>query len=143
MHPGVCMILERYVPEQGLTLPDGSFVPPGCGVGINPYVVNRNKQIWGDDADTYRPERWLQHDEEDEEAYRERMRLWNATDLTFGGGSRICIGRNFATLEIYKIVPTLIKNYEIEIADPTAEWEVTGCWFPRQKGLICNIKKRD
>lgn len=143
MHPGVCMLLERYVPETGLTLPDGSFVPAGTAVGINPFVVGRNKKVWGDDADSYRPERWLQNPGETDIAYKERLRLFNATDLTFGGGSRVCIGRNLANLEVYKIVATLVKRYEISLVDPDAPWEVTGSWFPRQKGLVCNMKRRE
>ncbi|RSM12473.1 hypothetical protein CDV31_006314 [Fusarium ambrosium] len=143
MHPGVCMLLERYVPETGLKLPDGSFVPPGTAVGINPYVAGRNKGIWGDDADTYRPERWLQSEGETDAAYKERLRLYNAADLTFGGGSRVCIGRNLAQLELYKIVATLINKYEISLVDPEAPWVVTGSWFPRQKGLKCYLKKRE
>ncbi|KAF6810906.1 benzoate 4-monooxygenase cytochrome p450 [Colletotrichum plurivorum] len=143
MHPGVCMLLERYVPESGLTLPDGSFVPAGTAVGINPYVNGRNKTIWGEDVDTFRPERWLQSAGESDEAYKERLRLYNASDLTFGGGSRVCIGRNVALLETYKIVPTLIRKYEIALVDPNSKWEVTGSWFPRQKGLNCYLKKRE
>lgn len=142
MHPGVCMLLERYVPDSGLKLPDGRYVPAGTAVGINPYVVGRNKGIWGDDADTYRPERWLQSEGETDICYKERLRLYNASDLTFGGGSRICIGRNLAQLEVYKIVATLIRRYEISLVDAGQPWEVTGSWFPRQKGLKCYLKLR-
>ncbi|KAM0395346.1 hypothetical protein ACHAQC_005195 [Fusarium culmorum] len=143
MHPGVCMLLERYVPETGLSLPDGSVVPAGTAVGINPYVSNRNKSIWGEDADTYRPERWLRNEDETETAFKERLRVYNAADLTFGGGSRVCIGRNVAQLELYKIVATLIRKYEISLVDPEAPWVVMGSWFPRQKGLKCYLKKRE
>ncbi|KAL6415740.1 benzoate 4-monooxygenase cytochrome p450 [Ilyonectria robusta] len=140
MHPGVCMLLERYVPDSGLKLPDGRYIPAGTAVGINPYVVGRNKGIWGDDADTYRPERWLQNEDETDIGYKERLRLYNASDLTFGGGSRICIGRNLAQLEVYKIVATLIRRYDISLVDADQPWEVTGSWFPRQKGLKCYLK---
>ncbi|KAF5246229.1 hypothetical protein FAUST_1346 [Fusarium austroamericanum] len=143
MHPGVCMLLERYVPETGLRLPDGSVVPAGTAVGINPYVSNRNKSIWGKDADTYRPERWLRNEDETETTFKERLRVYNAADLTFGSGSRVCIGRNVAQLELYKIVATLIRKYEISLVDPEAPWVVTGSWFPRQKGLKCYLKKRE
>ncbi|KAM0301547.1 hypothetical protein ACHAPM_005777 [Fusarium culmorum] len=143
MHPGVCMLLERYVPETGLSLPDGSVVPAGTAVGINPYVSNRNKSIWGEDADTYRPERWLRNEDETETAFKERLRVYNAADFTFGGGSRVCIGRNVAQLELYKIVATLIRKYEISLVDPEAPWVVMGSWFPRQKGLKCYLKKRE
>lgn len=142
MHPGVCMLLERYVPSSGLTLPDGSFVPPNTAVGINPYVAGRNKSIWGEDADEFRPERWLRRPAESDEDFQKRLRLFNACDLTFGGGSRVCIGRNLANMEVYKIVATLVVRYEIQLVDPRREWEVTGSWFPRQKGLVCTMRKR-
>nr|RBQ85432.1 hypothetical protein FVER53263_14002 [Fusarium verticillioides] len=142
MHPGVCMLLERYVPESGLKLPDGSFVPQGTAVGINPYVAGRNKGVFGDDADSYRPERWLQNEGETEEEYNKRIRLYNAADLTFGSGSRVCIGRHLAQLELYKIIATLINKYEISLVDPAAPWVVTGSWFPRQRGLDCYLNKR-
>ncbi len=142
LHPAVAMLLERYVPETGLTLPDGSFVPGGAAVGINPYVVGRNKGVWGPDADEFRPERWLRAKDEGEETYRLRLRQMNGADLTFGGGSRVCTGRNLATLEVYKVVATLVRRYEIQLADPTREWHVTCSWFPRQEGIICKIQRR-
>lgn len=142
MHPGVCMIMERYVPDSGLTLPDGRYVPAGTAVGLNPYVMGRNKDVWGPDVDRFRPERWLQNEGESDGAYRERLRLYNAADLTFGGGSHVCLGRYIAQLEVYKVVATLIRNFEIELSDPEREWEVVGSWFPRQKGLLCNLKRR-
>lgn len=142
MHPGVCMLLERYVPASGLTLPDGTFIPPKTAVGINPYVAGRNESIWGEEADEFRPERWLQRAAESDEDYQKRLRLYNAADLTFGGGSRVCIGRNLANMEVYKIVATLVGRYEIQLVDSQRQWEVTGSWFPRQKGLVCYLKKR-
>ncbi|KAK6084349.1 benzoate 4-monooxygenase cytochrome p450 [Seiridium cupressi] len=147
MHPSISMLLERYVPDSGLSLPGGSFVPAGSIVGINPYVVHRNKRIWGEDADSFRPERWIRGHhpgakDETADAYRERLRLFNASDLTFGGGSRICIGRSLALVEVYKLVATLIARYEIELVDPERDWEVTGGWFCRQKGLVCRLRAR-
>lgn len=142
MHPGVGMLLERYVPESGLTLPDGSYVPPGTAVGMNPYIIGRNKRVWGDDADEFRPERWLQMDGEDDEAYQQRLRTMTNSDLTFGGGSRICIGRNIALLEVYKVLATLVSRYEISLADPNREFVIISTWFPRQSGLICKLRKR-
>ncbi|KAI2616509.1 cytochrome P450 [Hypoxylon sp. NC1633] len=142
MHPGICMLLERYVPAPGLNLPDGRYVPAGTAVGLNPYVVGRNTEVWGPDADVFRPERWFQNKGESDDAYRERLRLYNAADLTFGGGSYVCIGRYIAQMEVYKVVAMLITNFEIELSDPDCEWEVVASWFPRQKGLRCNIKRR-
>ncbi|KAK8131649.1 hypothetical protein PG984_008087 [Apiospora sp. TS-2023a] len=147
VHPGVCMLLERYVPAPGFTLPDGRFVPAGVAVGINPYVAGRNKGIWGDDPDTYRPERWLRGNspgapDETEDEYKLRLRRFNTADLTFGGGSHICIGRNLALLETYKVVATIVRRYHVELEDPAREWKVTNSWFTRQEGLRCRMRLR-
>lgn len=47
IHPVVAATMERYVPESGLRLPDGSFVPGGTAIGMNAYIVGRNKTIFG------------------------------------------------------------------------------------------------
>ncbi|EGY21306.1 pisatin demethylase [Verticillium dahliae VdLs.17] len=63
-HPAVSMGLKRIVPEGGLVLPYGTVVPAGTFVGINIYIVGRNKGIFGADADEFRPDRWLQGENE-------------------------------------------------------------------------------
>ncbi|KAF4340768.1 cytochrome P450 monooxygenase [Fusarium beomiforme] len=142
MHPSVAMPLERYVPSHGLTLPDGSFLPRGTGVGMNPYIIGRNQEVWGKDANEFRPERWLKGDDEDEELYQQRLRKMKAADLTFGGGSRICLGRHIALVQIYKAVATLVSRYEIRLADPKVKMKIISGWFPRQTHLIVKMCKR-
>lgn len=31
-------------------------------IGANPWVIHRQKQIFGEDCETFRPERWLEGD---------------------------------------------------------------------------------
>ena len=113
MHPGVGLMLERLVPQGGLTLPDGRFIPEGTIVGMNPWVIARSEKYFGKDTDKFIPERWLQQPGESSEAYSERRSLMKAGDLTFGAGSRICIGRNLAILTAYKLIATLFTKYEV------------------------------
>ncbi|KAK3988501.1 Pisatin demethylase [Cladorrhinum sp. PSN332] len=143
LHPVLGMLLERYVPEGGLVLPDGSVVPAGTGVGMNPYVVQRNKGVLGEDADEFRPERWLQEDKEGEEEYKARVQRMSATDLSFGGGSRICIGRHLALMEVYKVVATLVNRYDMKLTDPEREWKIEKCFFIRPRGIITRFKIRE
>lgn len=142
LHPAVGMVLERYVPAGGLTLPDGRFVPAGTAVELNPYVVGRNREVWGEDADEFRPSRWLRSDGETEDEHKARLQRMNGADLAFGAGARICIGRNIALVEIYKVVATLVNRYDFAVQNPDQEWQVAYRWFMAQKGLVTKISLR-
>lgn len=58
MHPGVSYPLERVVPEGGVEL-CGVHLTAGTVVGVNAAVIHRNRDIFGKDADEFRPERWM------------------------------------------------------------------------------------
>ena len=58
LHPAVGLPLERVVPAKGAEI-CGKRFPPGTIVGINAWVVHRDKDAFGDDAAVWRPERWL------------------------------------------------------------------------------------
>ncbi|KAK3694224.1 cytochrome P450 [Podospora appendiculata] len=133
-HPAVSMTMERVVPAPGLALPDGSVVPAGSHVGMNPYIVGRNGGIFGPDADEFNPDRWQQRADETDDAFKDRMQLWNTANLVFGGESRICLGRNLSMMEVYKLVPTLIATFDIALADPDEKWWTSSRWFYRTKG---------
>ena len=63
MHPAVGQLLERVVPEGGITL-SGVRLSQGTIVGVNPWVPSRDRKTYGHDAEAYRPERWLEADAE-------------------------------------------------------------------------------
>lgn len=113
IHPVLSGILERIVPDGGLTLSDGRTIAPGTIVGMNAWVIHRNKDIYGQDVDSFRPERWLRHDFETEDAYKVRLKLMKDADFTFGGGNRVCIGKFSAQMQILKTVATLFSRYDV------------------------------
>uniref|UniRef100_A0A2K1XRR1 Cytochrome P450 n=2 Tax=Populus trichocarpa TaxID=3694 RepID=A0A2K1XRR1_POPTR len=67
LHAAISETLRLYpsVPVDGKicfsddTLPDGFNVSKGDMVAYQPYAMGRMKFIWGDDAEEYKPERWL------------------------------------------------------------------------------------
>jgi cytochrome P450 len=63
MHPAVGQLLERVVPPEGATI-SGVFLPAGTIVGMNPWVASRDKAVYGTDADVFRPERWIDADDQ-------------------------------------------------------------------------------
>jgi cytochrome P450 len=144
VHPGVGLLLERIVPASGLTLSDGTIVPPGTIVGMNGWVIHQDKQIFGQDAASFNPDRWLRDvaSGETEEEFQPRLATMKAADLTFGAGNRICLGKNISILETYKVIATLFLNYDMSFVDPQMKWKVQNSWFVRQSGIDINIRKR-
>ncbi|KAF2119518.1 cytochrome P450 [Lophiotrema nucula] len=128
-HPVVGHILERIVPSSGLTLSNGTTLPPGTIVGINPWVLSRNKEVYGEDAEDFRPERWLKKKGEEKEAYEVRLKTMKEADMAFGNGNRTCLGRPLALVELYKVTATLFAKYKIDLEDPKHDWTLDKQWF--------------
>lgn len=61
MYPSIVYQIPRYVPAEGITIA-GYAIPPGTPAGISAMAMNRSKQIFGEDANVFRPERWLENE---------------------------------------------------------------------------------
>lgn len=142
VHPPIGMTLQRDVPEGGFNLPGGQHVPQGTAIGMNPYIVNRNRSVYGERPEDFCPERWLLDEDggETEDLYKARLNVMNKADLSFGQGSRNCMGKNMALWETSKLICTLLVRYDLELADP--EWKLTNSWFVRQENVIVKMTPR-
>jgi len=96
MHPVFTHGHYKLVPRGGDTI-SGYFLPEGTGVGHNIAAIMRKEAIWGDDVDTFRPERFLECGKE------KRDEMDRAVDAAFGGGRWMCAGRPIAFMELNKL----------------------------------------
>lgn len=115
VHPAAGLPLERIVPPPGVEIA-GRFVPGGTVVGCSAWLIHRRPEIFGDDVDVYRPERWLVDEalpREQREERERRVREMNGYMFQFGMGARTCIGKNISLLEMYKVVPSLLRRFEV------------------------------
>ena len=94
-YPSTPMIIPRYVSDGGMDL-YGMHAPAGTEIGANPYVIQRDKGVFGEDACDFRPERWLES--------VEKATMMEKYILTWGYGTRICLGKNIALMETYKLM---------------------------------------
>ena len=82
--------------------PDGTsriYIRKGQQVDYSVYVMHRRKDIWGPDADEFKPER-----------FDGRRSGWEY--LPFNGGPRICIGQQFALTEAGFVLVRLLQRFE-------------------------------
>ncbi|KAL1392560.1 putative cytochrome P450 oxidoreductase [Phyllosticta capitalensis] len=133
MHPSVGLILEREVPAGGATI-CGRHIPGGTIVGVNPWVTGYDSRIFPE-PHAFIPERWL---ESSLEALREMEQAW----FGFGAGSRTCLGKNISIIEMSKVVPQLLREFEVRFDQPDREWRVNNQWFTQQEGFVVGLKKR-
>jgi cytochrome P450 len=93
--------------------PDGKskiFVKKGQVVAYSVYCMHHRKDIYGEDAEEFKPERW-----------ENRRPGWEF--LPFNGGPRICLGQQFALTEVsYTTIRLLQEFSKIENRDPVFEW---------------------
>lgn len=92
-------------PKQEVTLSTGHRMRPGDWALIMLPLVHRDPAAWGEDADTFDPDRFLP------ERSRGRMRH---SYKPFGTGERSCIGRQFALHEAVLVLARLLHAYDLE-----------------------------
>ncbi|KAF1956096.1 cytochrome P450 [Byssothecium circinans] len=98
--PSIVWQLPRETPAEGVTIAD-HFIPLGSTVSTSPMSQNRYKEIFGGDANKWRPERWLVCEKG---STAEQIRDIEKYNVTFGYSSRTCIRRNLAIVELHKFV---------------------------------------
>ncbi|KAL6123316.1 hypothetical protein ACLB2K_075838 [Fragaria x ananassa] len=90
------------------TWPDGFSVKKGDMVAYQPYAMGRMKFLWGDDAEEFRPERWL-----DENGTFQPESPFKFT--VFQAGPRICLGKEFAYREMKIFSAVLLRYYTFKL----------------------------
>ncbi|KAI9175235.1 hypothetical protein H9P43_006596 [Blastocladiella emersonii ATCC 22665] len=109
-------------------------MPKGARLFYPIQAIHTNPAIWGPDAEVFRPERWSDEvhvaTTPTDTLPEGKTRLIPPYGfMPFLGGSRACIGRAFAILEIKLFVARLFTRYSVRLADPkfvpTIEYTVT------------------
>ena len=86
------------------------FIPKGTRVTVNFGAMHRDKGIWGEDADNFRPERW-----------EDLKPGWQY--IPFSGGPRVCPGQQIALTETAYVLVRLLQKFEsIENRDPVLDF---------------------
>ncbi|PRQ59951.1 putative abieta-7,13-dien-18-ol hydroxylase [Rosa chinensis] len=108
LYPSVPMNMRMCFSDD--TWPDGYSVRKGDLVVYQPYAMGRMKSLWGDDAEEFRPERWLDENGlfQDESPYK---------FIAFSAGPRICLGKEHAYTQMKIFSAVLLCSYIFKLAD--------------------------
>ncbi|KAF7969443.1 hypothetical protein HWV62_27341 [Athelia sp. TMB] len=97
-------------------------VPKGSQVTIAIVQVNTDPDIWGDDAQEWKPERWLAPLPASVSTARIPGVYSNL--MTFMGGSRACIGFKFSQLEMKVVISVLLESFAFSLSDKDITWNI-------------------
>jgi cytochrome P450 len=108
LHPSVPM--NSKLANRDTVLSDGTFIPKGSTVSVPSYALGRATHVWGPDAKTFRPERWL------DPQHPGKLITVSAFQFNaFNAGPRICLGMNLAMMEMKILVASVFSKFRMEI----------------------------
>ncbi|KAF2197371.1 cytochrome P450 [Delitschia confertaspora ATCC 74209] len=91
------------------------LVRRGEAVGYCVYAMHRRKDIYGEDAEEFRPERWEE----------ESMKDIGWAYLPFNGGPRVCLGQDFAIAEAAYAIVRIIQMFpRVEVPEGEAGMKI-------------------
>lgn len=103
--------LQRETPKEGLILQVKGkevYIPGNVVVSTPPFTINRDPINFSPSPLQFRPERWLESNEGEEEEN------FNAQAcIPFGFGPTGCVGRELAKAEIRIFITRLISSYDL------------------------------
>ncbi|GMR40980.1 hypothetical protein PMAYCL1PPCAC_11175, partial [Pristionchus mayeri] len=109
----------------------GRQMEKGDMIMTDTWSLHMDKKIWGEDADEFRPERWL------EDSSRPRVAF-----QSFGEGPRMCIGMRLAYMEEKILLAHLMKNFVIKSTNNTNPLRLVGDITVAPEKVMVRLERR-
>ncbi|CAG8472678.1 11677_t:CDS:10 [Paraglomus brasilianum] len=130
LHPSVPRAAKVAVNDD--VLPDGTFIPAGTVVSYHHYSMGKSKILWGDTAEEFRPERFL-------DANGDVRKISPFTFPVFNAGPRTCLGQQFASIEVLTVVSMVLKHFKIELKSKEEPLPGRSLTLPMAQPLLCRV----
>ncbi|KAK1828881.1 putative cytochrome P450 E-class, group I [Podospora conica] len=116
----------------------GKELPAGTEVSWAAIPTLRNKEVFGHDAECFRPGRWVDEPAKEGLAVMEQVLM-----LCFGAPSRWeCLGKTIALVELNKVFFEIFKRFDISLVDPITPLKTYDASLSIQSDLWVRIQRR-
>uniref|UniRef100_A0A0G7ZNY5 Cytochrome P450 CYP86N2v2 n=1 Tax=Picea glauca TaxID=3330 RepID=A0A0G7ZNY5_PICGL len=135
LYPPVPLGRKEAIEDE--VLPDGTPMKKGTAIMYVTYAMGRMESIWGSDCMEFKPKRWLN----DEGAFVNQSVYRYPV---FHGGPRMCLGRDFAYLQMKHIAASILYRYKLRLVNEGEEvkYKVGGLTLFMKNGLPVTVQSR-
>ncbi|GKZ21798.1 hypothetical protein AbraIFM66951_008738 [Aspergillus brasiliensis] len=132
LFPSFGLLLRKAIRDTSIK---GRFIPRGTNIGICPKAINCAHHIWGDDAEEFSLERWIDRsDPENPKQVPTGGAPSTVCMLSFGYGTRSCVGRHLAMAQIKRQIALIVECFHVETEDDK---------FPHPSGMFASTPPLD
>ncbi|KAF4635538.1 hypothetical protein G7Y89_g2556 [Cudoniella acicularis] len=132
LYPPVPFEIKQCV--KATTLPDGTHLPQDSVLVWCTWAMNRSRITWGDDAEQFTPERWLENG---------CLISKSASQFpVFNGGQRTCLGKKMAEIVAVQVIATMVLLFDFKAVDSKERISQNSLTLPMKGGLPCFVKPR-
>ncbi|KAJ1308099.1 hypothetical protein OPQ81_002162 [Rhizoctonia solani] len=114
--------------KDGKRIITNLHIPKGTHMYLSLGSVNRDKQTWGEDAEQFNPDRWLQP--LPPSVSESKIPGVYSNLMTFSGGPRSCLGFKFSQLEMKVVLSALISSFKFQLGPEEHVWTAAGVVKP-------------
>lgn len=132
LHPPV-PVNPKHV-DRDVVLSDGTYLRKGTTVSLAVWAMGRMPFVWGDDAEEFKPERWI------DRATGKLISVSQYKFASFNAGPRLCLGMNLAMMEMKMVVAAVLQQFDVKLVPGQTITYVNSVSLPIKGKLMATIK---